>query len=124
MLTNSALESPVGIRKPLAFRRRITGPELSSVYERLQTRQPHGLGLQISSGVDDEISLFHPGGRRWEALSGTTAGDCAKQGDGDLRWGHQPRPRPYADWDSAAYLSFQGGPVSEGEEFPQNVVGL
>ena len=87
---------------------------------RLQARKPHGLGLQVPLGMDDEVSIP---GSRWrcrEALSGVATGDSEEQGDDDLCGVDQPRPYPYADRDTAADLRVTCGPVSEGEEFAPN----
>ncbi len=81
---------------------------------KLQTRQPYGLGLQIPSGLDDEISV--PGTRRRSGaeMPGVVKGNCNQQGDADLYRIDQSRSRAYADWDTAAAFGIKGGPVSEG----------
>ena len=43
--------------------------------ERLQARQPYGLGLQVPFGMDDQVPLSSTGRRRGAALSRTSTRD-------------------------------------------------
>ena len=52
--------------------------------ERLQARQPYGMGLQIPSGMDDEVPLSGVGGRCGLAMSRVAQGDSDEQGDDNL----------------------------------------
>ena len=90
----------------------------------LQTRQPYGLGLQIPLGVDDEVSIS---GTRWGSratLPGVAERDSDEQGNADLCRQHQPRPRAYADRDTAAALGIESGAISEGKEFAPIAIGV
>ena len=90
----------------------------------LQTRQSYSLGLQIPSGVDDEISIP---GTRWRSraeVPGATKRNCNQQRDADLCGVDQSRSRAYADRDSTAAICIQGGAVSEGQEFAPAVIGV
>ena len=91
---------------------------------KLQAGQPYSLGLQIPSGLDDEISIP---GTRWRSrakVSGVAKGNSNQQGDADLCGVDQSRSRAYADWDTTAAVCIQGGAVSEGQEFAPAVIGV
>ena len=57
--------------------------------ERLQGWQSHGMGLQISSGMDYEVPLSGIGRRRRSPGEGVVARDIAKYGIDDLRRSNQ-----------------------------------
>jgi hypothetical protein len=91
---------------------------------KLQTRQPYSLGLQIPSGVDDEIPIP---GTRWRSrakVPGVVKGNSNQQRNADLCGVDQSRSRAYADWDSATALGIKGGAVSKGKEFAPAVIGI
>jgi|SRR6056297_975785 len=91
---------------------------------RLQTRKPLGLGLQVSLGMDHEVSLP---GARWRCgaeVPGAATRDREEQGNDHLRGFDQSGPRTYAYWYSASDIGFSGGPVSKGQEFAQAVIGV
>ena len=95
-----------------------------SVDARLQARKPHCLGLQVSSGMDNEVSVSGTGRRYRAPVSRVAARDSDEQGDDDLCGIHQPGSCAYANKYSAAAIGFASGAVSEGEEFAQIAVGL
>lgn len=83
------------------------------------------MGLQVPLGVDDEISVPGIGrGCRAALPPGIAEGDCAKQGDGDLRGIDQPGPHSHADRDTTAVVGIASGAASEGEELAQAVIGV
>ena len=91
---------------------------------KLQARQPYGLGLQIPSGLDDEISIP---GTRWRSrakVSGVAKGNSNQQGNADLCGVDQSRSRAYADWDSATAFGIEGCAVSKGKEFASAAIGI
>ena len=91
---------------------------------KLQTRQPYSLGLQIPSGVDDEVSIP---GTRWRSrakVPGVTKGNSNQQRNADLCGVDQSRSRAYADWDSATALGIKGGAISKGKEFASAAIGI
>ena len=57
---------------------------------RLQAGKSLGMGLQVSSGLDDEISLSGTGRGCRAAVSGVAAGDSDEQGDEDPCGINQP----------------------------------
>lgn len=74
--------------------------------------------------MDDEISVPGFGWGRGSALPRVASGYCAEQRDANLRGVDQPRPRSYADCDTAADVRVTSGTVSEGEEFTQASNGV
>ena len=91
---------------------------------KLQTRQSYSLGLQIPSGLDDEISIP---GTRWRSraeVSGVTKRNCNQQRDAALCSVDQSRSRAYADRDSTVTICIKGGAVSEGQAFAMAVIGV
>ena len=57
-------------------------------------------------------------------MPGIASRYCQEQGNDHLRGFDQSGPRTYADWYSASDIGFSGGPVSEGQEFAQTVIGV
>ena len=57
-------------------------------------------------------------------MSRVIARDITKQGDDDLRGIGQSRSRASVDWDTAAIVGIESGPVSEREEFTQVADGV
>ena len=90
--------------------------------ERLQARQPYRLGLQVPSGLDDEVSVPGIGRRRRPPLPRVAARDSDQQGNDDLCRVNQPGSYSYADQHSAPIIGIASGAVPEGEEFAPVVV--
>ena len=89
-----------------------------------QTRQPYRLGLQISSGIDDEVSI--PGTRRRSraSMQGVVAGDCDEQGNADLCGGHKSRSCAHVDRDTTPALGIESSAIFEGKEFSPVALGV
>jgi len=83
-------------------------------YERLQAWKSHRLGLQVPSGVDDEVQVSGIGRGRGSALSRVAARDSDQQGDDDLCRFNQSWSCPYAYQYTAAVVGIPSGAVSEG----------
>jgi len=75
------------------------------------------MGLQISFGLGNEVSLRGFGRRRRSAVQGAAARDCPFEGDADLCGVDQPESRAHADLDPAQPFGIAGGAISEGAEF-------
>ena len=86
---------------------------------RVQAWQPQGVGLQVPSGVDAEVSVSGAARRCGSTMPGVAAGDSLEPGDGDPRGVDQPGSCAYADRDTAVYLRVAGSAVPEREEFAQ-----
>ena len=84
---------------------------------RLQAWQPHGVGLQISSGVDDEVSVFGSCRGCGPAMPRIASGNLSEPGNGDLRWVDQSGSCSHADWHPAADIGVAGSAIPEREEF-------
>ncbi len=82
------------------------------------------MGLQISSGVDNEVPLSGLSGRRWTKGEGIAPRDSAEHGVDDLRGLDQSRPCAYADRDTAAHIGIEGGAVPEGKKLAQDAIGV
>ena len=82
------------------------------------------MGLQISSGMDNQVPLSGVGGRRWAKGERIAQRDSAKHGADDLRGVDQPGSRAHADRDTAAHIGIEGSAIPEREEFAQDAIGV
>ncbi len=62
--------------------------------------------------------------RRWSAVSGIAARDCAEPGDDDPRRSDQSGSRAHAGVDTSQSIGVEGGAVPEGEELAQVALGI
>ena len=90
----------------------------------LQEWKPYGLGLQVSSGVDDEVPVSGFGWRCRAPMPGVATRDSAQQGDEDLRGINQSRSCAYADRDSTKFVGIEGGTVPEREKLSPSTDGV
>src|SRR5207248_10193866 len=88
-------------------------------YGILQAWQPHGLGLQVSPGLGDEVPLRGAWRRRWKPVPGVAARDGARARDGCACRLDQPRPCAYAGVDPAAAVGVARGAAPEGAQLAQ-----
>lgn len=79
------------------------------------------MGLQISFGMDDEVSIRGVGGGYRAAGEGALARDSAQYGVDDSCGGDQPKSCAPIDIDTAEYIGIACGDVLEGQEFVQVV---
>ena len=82
------------------------------------------MGLQVSLGLDHEVSLPCVGGRHRAEDAGVAAGNRAEPGDEDLRGSDQSGACAYVDWDSAPHLGVESGAALEGEELASAAQGV
>ena len=75
------------------------------------------MGLQISLGLGDEVSLLGIGRRYWSEVPRVVARNSAKQRDGYLCGFYQQGSCSSSDRDTSEFISIEGGAVSEREEF-------
>ena len=97
---------------------------INSVRGILQEWKPYGLGLQVSPGVDDEVSISGVGWRCRAPVPGIVARDSTQQGDGDLRGINQPGSCAHADRDTAKFVGVESGAVPEREDFSSFANGV
>ncbi len=82
------------------------------------------MGLQISLGLGDEVSLLGIGRRYWSEVPRVVARDSAKQRDDYLCGVYQQGSCASSDRHTSELISIQGSAVSEREEFSQNADGV
>ena len=78
------------------------------------------MGLQISLGLGNEVSLSGIEWRYWAEVPRISARDCAKQRNDYLCRFYQQRPCAYADRNTSELVSIQGCVVSERQELAQD----
>ena len=81
---------------------------------RLQAQQSFSLGLQISFGLVDKVSLCGVGRRCRTWMSGAAEGDIKKQGNAEIRGIGKSGSCAYADLYSAEFVGIEGSTVFEG----------
>ena len=86
-------------------------------HERLQTRKPYGMGLQVPSGMDDEISVPGIGRRYWSKMQRNATRNSDEQGNAYLCGVNKPGSCAYVGRDTAAIIGITGSATSEREEF-------
>ena len=72
--------------------------------------------MQISLGLDHEVSISNPSRGRGITCAGVVAGDRPKPGNDDLCRVDKPGACAHADRDSTADLGVEGSAVLEGEK--------